>query len=125
MRTLKALSTAATTLLAVATLATPAAAVAGNAAGPEQIPFHYTGADLATPAGLERTYQRIARSAELACQRHAGRELSRQRVYQRCREASVAAAVQAIQDPRLTALHGSRAQRPMVVAGLVVRADGR
>ena len=105
MSTMKSIAATAAAALVLASVAPRAALAAGGATSPEQFVLRYRSADLATPAALERTYQRMSRAAELVCLPHASRELSRQRVYQRCVAGTLGAAVVAVHDPRLSALH--------------------
>ncbi len=111
--------------LSLTAFAAPAQSAGGNApAGQRQVVLQYRSADLATPAALEQTYLRISRAAQQVCQPYAGRELARQRIFQRCLDATLAAAVAAVQDPRMVALHGSRAL-PVTGAAAPVRTAQR
>ena len=77
-------------------------------AGQHPIVLQYQRADLASPAALGHTYERMSRAAQQVCEHYTGRELVRQRVFQRCVDATLSAAVDAVHDSRLTALHDSR-----------------
>jgi len=125
MHILKILATTVAASLALAAFATPAQSAGGSAsAGQRQVVLQYRSIDLATPGALEQIYLRMSRAAEQVCEPYGGRELARQRVFQRCLDATLGAAVAAVQDPRLSALHDSRSP-PATIAATPVRTARR
>jgi UrcA family protein len=77
----------------------------------ESMNVRYVAADLNTPDGAEKLYQRIRRAARLVCHEPNVRELDEYRLYQQCFDRAVDDAVAKVNSRALTALHRSRTQQ--------------
>ena len=74
--------------------------------------IHYTQAELATTAGVAREHQRLSAAAREVCQNYS----SQRRLFQRCSREALAAGINDIQNPALTAYHQRQRGTPVVAA---------
>jgi UrcA family protein len=102
-----------TALGTAALLASPAiAAAASPAADVPQVSVPYSALDLATRAGTEALYQRIARAARSVCPAYDSRDLEAFAASRECQRQAVARAVRQVGNSHLTALQArARARR--------------
>lgn len=103
-------------LLGVLLLAAAATATAGtHGSGPElrvmSLEVEYTDLDLATTAGAQALYKRIAQAAQTVCGPMNPRSARIMSAYRTCYQAAVTGAVEKVDAPTLTALHRHRSLR--------------
>jgi len=101
------------TSVGVALLCTATVMATGANAGTttDSIKVSYVRADVATTAGAQDLYEHIQRAAKLVCHEPNIRELDVYRLYQKCFDRAVDAAVTKVDSSALTALHRSKTQR--------------
>jgi UrcA family protein len=104
MKTLNSLLT----ILMLVAIWTPGMSAARQA--PSRI-IQYTQAELATTAGVARVHKRLSAAAREVCQNYS----SQRRLLQRCSRAALAASINDIQNPALSAYH-ARQHGTLVVA---------
>jgi UrcA family protein len=95
-------------LLCTATVMTTGA-IAGTTT--DSINVSYVTADVSTSEGAQALYEHIQRAAKLVCHEPNIRELTEYRVYQKCFDRAVDAAVAKVDSSALTALHRNKTQR--------------
>ena len=101
------------TSIGVALLCTATVMATGANAGAttDSINVSYVTADVATTEGAQALYQHLQRAAKLVCHEPNIRELDAYRLYQKCFDRAVDAAVAKVDSSALTALHRSKTQR--------------
>ena len=77
----------------------------------DAIEISYVKADLSQPESAQLLYKRIQLAARSVCHEPSVRELARYRIYKRCFDEAVDAAVAKVDASTLTALHRSKMQR--------------
>ena len=75
------------------------------------IELSYVKAELSQPESAQLLYKRIQLAARSVCHEPSVRELARYRIYKRCFDEAVDAAVAKVDASTLTALHRSKMQR--------------
>jgi UrcA family protein len=91
---------------ALAVTATASAAPLSD--GAPSITVRYYDLNLATSAGVEALYRRIASAARAVCPDEHSRELSVVAASERCQAEAVEQAVRQVNNPRLAVVHASR-----------------
>jgi UrcA family protein len=101
------------TSIGVALLCTAAVMATGANAGAttDSVSVSYVTADVATAEGAQALYEHIQRAAKIACHEPNIRELDQYRLYQKCFDRAMDAAVAKVDSSALTALHRNRTQR--------------
>lgn len=97
--------------LMTALLCTAAFMATGTVQAGNSIHVSYVAADLTTPEGAQKLYQRIQRAARVVCNWPDIRDLATYTVFKQCYERAVDDAVAKVDATALTALHRSKTQR--------------
>lgn len=103
----------------------PPASAADRVTPTGDVVLRYPAADLATPEGRARTYQRLQGAAGQVCARYDSPELARRLVHQRCVDTVLTAAVDRIHDPALQAMHDATRHGQSPPAALPIRTARR